>query len=145
MNPTFIPTVADTAASLLARYHSLPPISFGGWEAMAGAVVTTLVLLLWQALLVERALAMITGTHFYAARIEARWPSVDTGLAYLCSLIACTVYWFDAMAMVMGRPYTLFGVAVTAASVCGGSQWIVALADKFIQSAKHIRDEAKDD
>ena len=145
MNPTFIPSAADTVASFLDRYRHLPPITFGGWEAIAGAVVTTMVLMLWQALLVERALAMVTGTHVYQARIEARWPSADTALAYLCSLVACTVNWFDAMAMVMGRPYTMFGVAVTAASVCGGSQWVIALADRFIQGAKHIREEAKGD
>ena len=143
MNPTFVPSLADTAQGLLSHYRSLPPITFAGWEAMAGAVVTTLVLLLWQALLIERALAMITGTQLYQTRVEARWPSVDTGMAYVCSLIACTVYWFDGMAMVLGRPYTLFGVAVTAASVCGGSQWVIALADKIIQGAQHIRDEAK--
>ena len=133
--------VPDTTVGHLA---SLPPITFTGWEAFAGAVVITLVLMLWQALLIERALALLFEAPFYRDRIEPRFPTFKPIIAYSTSYLAVWWYGFDAFAMVLGRPLSTIGVAITAASVCGGSKWVISLASQFIEGAKEIRDKAEE-
>jgi len=91
------------------------------WESVIGIVAFLFV----TALLVERAMAALFSWKYWEQHAEGR--GLRLPVAFAVSLAAVVTYKFDAFAALLSAPAATIGYLLTAGTICGGAQPIMAL------------------